>query len=129
MITGKGHVLGTFPLGSRQLGTDYFIVWPWASLSIVDPSTDYSEESLEAVRELDPWLAAGRGLIDDVLSPEDSIESIRWLIDVYMSNRTGTRQEVSSAVMTSLCTRDTLTAVGEIGADRLAGIFCGFVPV
>jgi len=97
LITGKGHVLGTFPLGSRQLGTDYFIAWPWASLSIVDPSTDYSEESLEAVREPDPWLAAGRGLIDDVLSPEDSIESLRWLIDVYMSNRTDTRQEVSSA--------------------------------
>ena len=71
-------------------------MWPWASLSIVDPSTHYSEESLEAVREPDPWLAAGRGLIDDVLSPEDSIESIRWLIDVYMSNRTDTRQEVSS---------------------------------
>jgi acetyl-CoA carboxylase carboxyltransferase component len=97
LITGKGHVLGTFPLGSRQLGTDYFIAWPWASLSIVDPSTDYSEESLEAVREPDPWLAAGRGLIDDVLSPEESIESIRWLIDVYMSNRTDSRQEVSSA--------------------------------
>jgi acetyl-CoA carboxylase carboxyltransferase component len=97
LITGKGHVLGSFPLGSRQLGTDYFIAWPWASLSIVDPSTDYSEESLEAVREPDPWLAAGRGLIDDVLSPDDSFESIRWLIDVYMSNRTGARQEVSSA--------------------------------
>ena len=97
LITGKGHVLGTFPLGSRQLGTDYFIAWPWASLSIVEPSTDYSEESLEAVREPDPWLAAGRGLIDDVLSPEDSIESIRWLIDVYMSNRADARQEMPSA--------------------------------
>jgi acetyl-CoA carboxylase carboxyltransferase component len=97
LITGKGHVLGTFPLGSRQLGTDYFIAWPWASLSIVDPPTGYSDESLEAVRDGDPWLAAGRGLIDDVLSPEDSIESMRWLIDMYMSNRGAAGRETSRA--------------------------------
>jgi acetyl-CoA carboxylase carboxyltransferase component len=87
VITGKGHALGTFPLGSRQLGIDYFVAWPWASLSIVDPPTDYTEEALDAVREPDPWLAAGRALIDDVLSPEDSRDAVHWLVGLYMANR------------------------------------------
>jgi acetyl-CoA carboxylase carboxyltransferase component len=89
VVTGAGHALGTFPLGSRQLGVDYFVAWPWADLSITDPQTDYSPESLDSVRADGPWLAAGRGLIDDILSPAESVEAVRWIVDLYMSNRDG----------------------------------------
>jgi acetyl-CoA carboxylase carboxyltransferase component len=87
VITGAGHALGTFPLGSRQLRIDYFVAWPWADISIIDPPTDYSPESLDAVRNVGPWLAAGRGLVDDILTPAQSIEAVRWIVDLYMSNR------------------------------------------
>jgi acetyl-CoA carboxylase carboxyltransferase component len=87
VITGAGHALGMFPLGSRQLGVDYFVAWPWADLSIVDPPTDYSPESLDAVHDVGPWLAAGRGLVDDILTPSQSIEAVRWIVHLYMSNR------------------------------------------
>jgi len=86
VITGAGHALGMFPLGSRQLGIDYFVAWPWADLSIIDPPTDYSPESLDAVRNVGPWLAAGRGLVDDILTPSQSIEAVRWIVHLYMSN-------------------------------------------
>lgn len=87
VITGDGHALGTFPLGSRQLGIDLFLAWPWARIGITDPPTDYSPGELDAVREQDPWLAAGRGLVDDVLMPSKSVESVRWLTSLYMANR------------------------------------------
>jgi acetyl-CoA carboxylase carboxyltransferase component len=82
IVSGAGHTLGTFPLGTKQLGTAFIIAWPWARLAITDPH-DYTPDALEAIRRSDPWLAAGRGLVDDVLTPRETVHTVRQLIALF----------------------------------------------
>ena len=82
IVTGAGHTLGTFPLGTKQLGAAFIIAWPWARLATSD-ARDYTPAVLDAVRRPDPWLAAGRGLVDDVLTPEETVHTVRQLVALF----------------------------------------------
>jgi acetyl-CoA carboxylase carboxyltransferase component len=72
LITGTGNVLGSFALGGRQLGLDYTVAWPWARVGV--HAGDDGEDG--------PWLAAGMGLIDDVLNPEETRERLMTMFDI-----------------------------------------------
>jgi acetyl-CoA carboxylase carboxyltransferase component len=82
IITGRGHTLGTFALGSKQLGAAFIIAWPWARLATID-TPSYAPEVLENAREAGPWLAAGRGLVDDVLTPTETVDTVRQLVALF----------------------------------------------
>jgi len=82
IVTGQGHTLGKFPLGSKQLGAAFIIAWPWAQLATTD-TTSYEPAALDAARRPDPWLAAGRGLVDDVLTPAETAETVRQLVALF----------------------------------------------
>jgi acetyl-CoA carboxylase carboxyltransferase component len=82
IVSGAGHTLGTFPLGTKQLGAAFIIAWPWARLATTD-AHDYTPEALDAIRHDDPWLAAGRGLVDDVLTPAESVHTVRQLVALF----------------------------------------------
>jgi acetyl-CoA carboxylase carboxyltransferase component len=82
IVSGAGHTLGTFPLGTKQLGAAFVIAWPWARLAITD-AHDYTPEALDAIRRSDPWLAAGRGLVDDVLTPAETVHTVGQLVALF----------------------------------------------
>ena len=82
IVSGRGHTLGTFALGTKQLGTAFIIAWPWAQLSTTDTDS-YRPDALDAVRHQDPWLAAGRGLVDDVLTPDETAETVLQLVALF----------------------------------------------
>lgn len=82
IVSGAGHTLGTFPLGTKQLGTSFIIAWPWSRLATTE-ARDYTPEHLDAIRRPDPWLAAGRGLVDDVLTPEETVHTVRQLVALF----------------------------------------------
>jgi acetyl-CoA carboxylase carboxyltransferase component len=82
VVSGAGHTLGTFPLGTKQLGAAFIVAWPWARLAITD-APDYTSDSLDAIRRPDPWLAAGRGLVDDVLTPAETVHTVRQLVALF----------------------------------------------
>jgi acetyl-CoA carboxylase carboxyltransferase component len=87
LVTGSGHVLGAAPLGSRSLGADIILAWPSARVSLTDPPS-YQPLELDRARAADPWLAAGRGLFDDVITPAET----RRVLHRYLSllgGRTG----------------------------------------
>lgn len=84
VVTGAGHVLGSFVLGGRELGGDVVLAWPWARLATWDPG-GHGVADLEAVRHDGPWLAAGFGLVDDVVTPAETRAVLgRWL-DVLLA--------------------------------------------
>ena len=82
IVTGAGHTLGTFPLGTKQLGAAFIIAWPWSRLATTD-ARDYTPEVLDVIRRPDPWLAAGRGLVDDVLTPAETVHTVRQLVALF----------------------------------------------
>jgi acetyl-CoA carboxylase carboxyltransferase component len=82
IVTGRGHTLGTFALGSKQLGAAFIIAWPCARLATTDTPT-YVPEVLDNAREAGPWLAAGRGLVDDVLTPTETVATVRQLVALF----------------------------------------------
>jgi acetyl-CoA carboxylase carboxyltransferase component len=77
LVTGAGHVLGTYCLGGRQLGPSCVLAWPWARIGVVD-TPGYDAGTLAPYRQDGPWLAAGMGLVDDVLTPEETAPWLRW---------------------------------------------------
>ena len=82
IVSGRGHTLGKFPLGSKQLGAAFIIAWPWAQLATTD-TPSYTPEVLDQAREQTPWLAAGRGLVDDVLTPAETAHTVRQLVALF----------------------------------------------
>ncbi|MCH2172534.1 hypothetical protein MK489_17290 [Myxococcota bacterium] len=84
VVCGAGHVLGSFALGARPLGLDFAIAWPWARLALNDPPT-YDVASLERERQPDPWVAAGLGLVEDVLTPQETADTLKRLVAMFHS--------------------------------------------
>lgn len=82
VVCGTGHVLGSFALGARPLGLDFAIAWPWAHLAVNDPPA-YDVDSLKRERRPDPWLAAGLGLVEDVLTPDETAQTLRRLVAMF----------------------------------------------
>jgi acetyl-CoA carboxylase carboxyltransferase component len=92
LVAGAGHVLGTYCLGGRQLGPSCVLAWPWARIGVVD-TPGYDEGSLGPHRQAGPWLAAGMGLVDDVLTPEETAPWLRWFVTLsFDRGRTGPRE-------------------------------------
>jgi acetyl-CoA carboxylase carboxyltransferase component len=71
VVTGRGHVLGDFVLGGRELGTHYVAAWPQARVGIEDLPA-FTVEAAAAERAEGPWQAAGLGLVDDVILPGET---------------------------------------------------------
>jgi acetyl-CoA carboxylase carboxyltransferase component len=86
LVTGAGHVLGTFCLGGRQVDPSYILAWPWADIGVTDTPA-YDAQSLGAYRQRGPWLAAGLGLVDDVITPEETGPWLRWFAALYAERR------------------------------------------
>jgi acetyl-CoA carboxylase carboxyltransferase component len=86
LVVGDGHVLGTFCLGGRQLGPAFVLAWPWARVGVSD-SRSYEADVLDRTRPDDPWLAAGLGLIDEVITPEESRPMLRWVARLLRQGR------------------------------------------
>jgi acetyl-CoA carboxylase carboxyltransferase component len=79
LVAGAGHVLGTYCLGGRQIDPSYVLAWPWARIGVTDTPA-YDARTLDASRQPDPWLAAGLGLVDDVITPEETGSWLRWFV-------------------------------------------------
>lgn len=79
LVVGDGHVLGTFALGGRRIDLDLIFAWPGARLAVTDPLT-HSVAALDDARRPDPWLAAGLGLIDDVITPGETRGVLRRVL-------------------------------------------------
>jgi acetyl-CoA carboxylase carboxyltransferase component len=86
LVTGAGHVLGTFCLGGRQVDPSYILAWPWADIGVTDTPA-YDAEALGAYRQRGPWLAAGLGLVDDVITPEETGPWLRWFVRLHAERR------------------------------------------
>jgi len=84
VITGRGRAIGTFVLGGRQLGTDYIVALPWASVSVVDPG-HFGPDS--APEDQGPWLAAGLAVIDEVVAPSELREHLGRVLEILMLSR------------------------------------------
>lgn len=69
LVTGRGHVLGTFVLGGRQLGIDLAVALPTAQVAALDVPS-YVPGSVPDVDG--PWLAAGLGHVDEVVAPSEA---------------------------------------------------------
>jgi acetyl-CoA carboxylase carboxyltransferase component len=79
IVTGAGHVLGNYVLGGHELGIDITLAWPWARLPVSD-TVSYDGRTLEAARDQGPWMAAGFGLLDDVVTPSETAPMLRRLL-------------------------------------------------
>lgn len=86
LIVGDGHVLGTYCLGGRQLGPAFVLAWPWARVGVSD-TRSYDAEALDRARPDDPWLAAGLGFIDEVITPEETRPMLRWVATLLRQGR------------------------------------------
>jgi acetyl-CoA carboxylase carboxyltransferase component len=86
LVAGAGHVLGTFCLGGRQVGPWCTLAWPWARIGVVD-TQDYDAVTLAPHRQPGPWLAAGMGLVDDVVTPEETAPWLRWFVRLTHDRR------------------------------------------
>jgi len=82
LVVGDGHVLGTYCLGGRQLAPTFVGAWPWARLPVTDPPR-YEHDVLSPIRQADPWLAAGLGMIDEIMLPEETGPFLRWLAELF----------------------------------------------
>ncbi len=87
VVLRKGYAGGIAGMGSMYMGSDMIMAWPTAVIAIVAPeavrdivfpATKYSEEEraefLETFmkRMFGPWYVAEKGLIDDVIRPEET---------------------------------------------------------
>ncbi len=86
LVAGAGHVLGTFCLGGRQVDPSYVLAWPWARIGVTDTPT-YDAGTLGVYRQPTPWLAAGFGLVDDVITPEETAPWLRWFVRLASDRR------------------------------------------
>lgn len=72
LVLRRGHVLGEFALGGRQLGVDYIAAWPLAEIPTVEPPGFAATPAPPASERLGPWPAADAALIEDVLEPAET---------------------------------------------------------
>lgn len=79
VVVGDGHVLGRFAMGSHEHGLDVVLALVGARLGAQDVD-DYRPAALDARREPGPWVAAGLGLVDEVLAPDELPVTLARLI-------------------------------------------------
>jgi len=95
VILRKAYAGGYAGMSTKTMGGDVVLAWPCAVITIVVPEAvidviypagKYDEEFRKKATEdyyekyINPWFCAGRGLIDNVIRPEDTrIEIIKHL--------------------------------------------------
>ena len=82
VVAGQGHVLGTFVLGGRQLGIDFVAALAFSAVAAVDiPS--YFPGALPDGLVDGPWLAAGLGHVDEVLTPGELHDRLAVMLTLF----------------------------------------------
>ena len=95
VILRKAYAGGYAGMSTKTMGGDVVLAWPCAIITIVVPEAvidviypagKYDEEFRKKATEdyyekyINPWFCAGRGLIDNVIRPEDTrVEIIKHL--------------------------------------------------
>ncbi|MCC7366555.1 MAG: hypothetical protein IT303_19510 [Dehalococcoidia bacterium] len=86
LVTRRGHALGDFVLGGRELGTACVLAWPAADIGIDDiPAFTSAEAARVAGRG--PWDAAGLAVVDDIIEPGETRDRIAALLALLVRSR------------------------------------------
>jgi acetyl-CoA carboxylase carboxyltransferase component len=86
LVSGRGHVLGDFVLGGRELGTHYIAAWPQSRVGVDEvPAFTTDLSAIEAAEG--PWQAAGLGLLDDVILPSETPARLAAMLRLLAPSR------------------------------------------
>ena len=86
LVSARGHVLGDFVLGGRELGTHYIAAWPQSRVGVDDvPSFTIEAAATDAIDG--PWQAAGLGLLDDVILPSETASRLAAMLRLLAPSR------------------------------------------
>jgi propionyl-CoA carboxylase beta chain len=86
LVSGRGHVLGDFALGGRELGTHYIAAWPQSRIGVDDLAAFTTEAAASEAAE-GPWQAAGLGLLDDVILPSETPARLASMLRLLAPSR------------------------------------------
>lgn len=90
LITGRCYGSAGVSMGSKFLGVDQVIAWPTAEIGALTPEAlagVLSAAKEEAEKRVSPYEAAARGLIDDVIIPEESRAKIIYAFEFIRTKR------------------------------------------
>ena len=85
LVSERGHLLGDFALGGRELGVSYVAAWPQAAVG-VDEVPAVTTDALDALPN-GVWDAAGIGLLDDVVTASETRERIERVLGLLAPSR------------------------------------------
>ncbi len=90
LITGRCFGSAGVSMGSKFLGVDQVIAWPTAEIGALTSEALAGLLSIsreDAQRRVSPYEAAARGIIDDVIIPEESRAKIIYALEFIRSKR------------------------------------------
>ena len=106
VIVRKSYAGAQLCMANKPMGADYVVAWPCAEISLVGPDTAASvifakeiraAENPEEVRQkrmaeyakvwTNPYRAAERGYIDDIIEPEDSRRTIIRALERFKNKK------------------------------------------
>ncbi len=102
VVMRKAYGAGYFVMNGRAYESDFIVAWPTAEISVMGPEgavniifrkeiAQAPEEEREKIREerlawvrgmIDPYVAAGHALVDDVIRPEETRKAIIRALDL-----------------------------------------------
>jgi acetyl-CoA carboxylase carboxyltransferase component len=86
LVTRRGHVMGDFVLGGRELGTYYTLAWPAADLGVSDIPA-FTKSEAKRIQGRGPWDAAGLAIVDDVVEPAETRERLAAILTLLARAR------------------------------------------
>ena len=86
LVSGRGHVLGDFALGGRELGTHYIAAWAQSRIGVDDLAAFTTEAATSDIPD-GPWQAAGLGLLDDVILPSETSSRLAAMLRLLAPSR------------------------------------------
>jgi acetyl-CoA carboxylase carboxyltransferase component len=100
LVLRKAYGGAYIVMDSKTMGNDVCLAWPCAELAVMGAKGAVEilhrratpEERLAAEREyeatlLTPWVAAERGLVDDVVEPSETRRAVAGALDLLRSKR------------------------------------------
>ena len=81
LVTGHGHVLGSFVMGGRQLGMDYVMALPFAQIAPRDVVA-FHPGAIPGDLVDGPWVAAGFGHLDEVVAPSEARQQMATFLQI-----------------------------------------------
>ncbi len=107
VVLRKAYGAGYFVMAGRQYETDHLVCWPTAEFSVMGPEgavnilfrkqlaaasdeerAELRQQLLAGVRaQIDPFLAAGMGYVDDVIDPADTRKAVVAGLDAAARKR------------------------------------------